>query len=124
MGATAFIEVLKQALAREPPAAADNTSELRIADLDRVMAPTLAPEAEAQLLALHPHMRIPQRREAEGAVVPDVLLVTNPDQRRFEQPHDRGRDFLPRQPGQPHVRTSARSQAGQRTREIQQACVL
>jgi hypothetical protein len=58
---------------------------------------TLTAKIELDLRAADADVTIAKRREPEGVVLPGVLLVSNPDKCRFQQPNDCRQDLAARE---------------------------
>ena len=79
-------------LAVEASAPLDQLGDVDVVDDDVVGDAALADEPQLDALAAHPCVVRSERREAEGAVGLDVLLVADTDHRALEQQHHTGGD--------------------------------
>ena len=84
----------------------------------------LALEIEAQLGAVHLHVPVLQRGQAVALVLLGVLVAADADEGGFQQLHDGGQHFLPRQAAQREVIVHLFADSGQAFRESQHVMVF
>ena len=89
-----------------------------------MLAAGLAAESETDACAAHRCVAVLERRQAERAVEPGVLVVADADQRQLEQLDDGRQDLLPRHPGLGQVGVAALADLRQDPGEVDEALEL
>ena len=117
-------DVLEELLAGQVLAAPDDRGQPSVADPDLMLAAGLAAESEADACPAHRCVAILERRQAERAVEPGVLVVADPDQGQLEQLDDGRQDLLPRHPGLRQVGVAALADPRQDPSEVDEALEL
>ena len=69
-------------------------------------------------------MAVLHRRQAEGSILSSILLVSNPDEGRFQQADNSGKNLLPRQSGAGQVAFNPRANPRQGTTEQTHPVIL
>src|SRR5205085_10619140 len=81
---------LEEVLAGQVLATTDDGRDAPVGDRHAMEPAALAAEREAHAPAVHVRVLVAQRGEAEGVVLPRVLLVTVTQERRLEEADDGG----------------------------------
>src|SRR6476661_4695063 len=92
-----LIAVLKEVVAWDVATGLDRSGEAAVIEIDVVFDTALAAEQEADTTSLDVDMSVAHRRQAKRVVVPRVLVVSNTNQRLFEELHDEGENLVARQ---------------------------
>src|SRR6185312_12907660 len=103
LAAAGFVDVLEELVAGKIPAALHDAGQPAIAEGHRMAFAALAAELEFDIRPVQLHVAVAHGGEAEGAVLPSVLLVAHANQGRLEQLHHGRQDLVPRQPGQREI---------------------
>src|SRR5687767_3084119 len=111
------IVVLKQVVARDISAGADDAREPTVIEGDLVFHTALAAEREVHSPAAHVDVSIPQRRQAKRTVLAGVLVVADADQRLLEKPDDERQYLFAFELLPPEIRAGAAADRRQRFRE-------
>jgi len=112
------VHVLEELLPRQVADAPDHAREPGIVDGDAVELAALAAELELDARAVHLHVPVAHRREAEGVVLLGVALVADADAGALEQPNDERQHLAARQSLQRHVGAHLAAHARQHAREL------
>src|SRR5574341_1819177 len=84
------VDILKQLVPRQLLASTDHARQSTVRESDGMALAPLAAELEPQARAVHGDVLGAEGGQPIRMVLPDVLRVTDPDQRRLEQAEDRG----------------------------------
>ncbi len=97
--APAFVvEVLKQVLAGQVLAFPDNVRQARICQIDLMLFSALTAESKANRRAMNVGMAIPKRGQAKRSIRARIFIVSNANQRVFQEADQCGENLLSRHP--------------------------
>jgi len=100
VGGAVAVDVLKQLVAGEVLAAADDFGQARVMEIDGVFDAAFAFEMEVDFRAVDFHVVVAEGGEAEMVVGLGVFIVADADEGFFEEAHDGGHDFFAREAGE------------------------
>ena len=96
----------------------------RAGDLGLDLLPRLAAEPQAHGATADFCMAAAERGQAEGSVLPRVLVVADTDERLLHELHNRGHHLFVAQAGPAHVARYTPAYAGQHAAEADQPRIL
>ncbi len=94
MGLTVGINILKQLIARQVLAAADDASKPCIAQVNGMILAALAAKVEVRGFALNVYVLVVQGSQAERLVFSRIGFVADADMGFFQEAHDGGQHLL------------------------------
>jgi hypothetical protein len=105
LGLPVVIHVLQQLLTGQFLAGPDDLRDASISHAQGPLLPALTGEAEADLTSINRYVAILQRGEPVAIVLLGVVVVSDPDERRFQQVHDGGQHLFTWKATERHVLT-------------------
>ncbi len=89
-----LVDVLKQLVTRQVLAFSDDSRQPAVGEFHGVILPALAAELEVEFGAFNAHVAIAHCGEAEGFVIPCVLVIANANKSSFQEADHGGQHFL------------------------------
>src|SRR6266487_4136848 len=116
--------MLKQLLARQVLAAPDDYCQAATPHIYLMPFAGFTTEPKMESRAVHIHVPIAHRSQAERVVLTGIFVVADADETFFQEPDNGSQDFIPRKAWQPQIPFYSRADFRQRLRKRDHAVIL